>query len=155
MTSFTMRLPSGQSLMRLTQLENKPRQPGDPAPVIERDAAADSALAERQPVRYLLCRRCRRPIARPEDAIEVNASHGHFCTNPYGYSFRIGCFADACGLIIDAAANDAHSWFPGYHWQLAYCVDCHVHLGWFYRGAGDSFYGLILDRLIELSQPLH
>ena len=45
----------------------------------------------------------------------------------------------------------AFSWFPGYSWQILDCARCRVLIGWRFRCADDSFYGLIADRLVESS----
>lgn len=102
----------------------------------------------KQPRRILHCRQCRRPITRPSERTEINHRHVHEYSNPHGFRFRIGCFRDAPGAVAHGESVDAWSWFPGYHWRLALCVGCHVHLGWHYSG-GEPFWGLILDRLVE------
>jgi hypothetical protein len=44
-------------------------------------------------------------------------------------------------------ASAEFSWFSGYRWRVALCGRCLGHLGWRFE-QGDSFYGLILDRLL-------
>jgi len=91
-------------------------------------------------------------IGKGSDRIEVNDSHDHRFTNPYGFLFHIGCFSQALGCNIAGTPEAADSWFMGYQWRIASCSECQRHLGWYFDriepGAeNDFFYGLILDRI--------
>lgn len=101
----------------------------------------------------LLCRFCHAPVARARDAIRIGSNHYYHFINPHGIEFQIGCYRQAPGCDIRGNASEHHSWFPGFRWQLAVCGDCHEHLGWLYqRQEQDSFYGLIVDKLVEETQ---
>ncbi len=115
-------------------------------PERERQAAAQPAEKLKRKKR-LFCALCKHPITHQDERIEVNGDHEHTCTNPYGFTYTIGCFREAAGCVLHGAATDAHSWFRGYAWQLALCASCHHHLGWRFTSPGDSFYGLIVSRL--------
>lgn len=87
-----------------------------------------------------------------EARIEVAASHEHTFANPHGFVFRIGCFSRAeCALVGPRSAE--WSWFPPHLWQLAHCPACASHLGWRFTAEASAFYGLVLDRLIEIEAP--
>ena len=100
--------------------------------------------------RFLLCTQCHQIITRPADRIEVTGSHRHTFANPHGIVYEIGCFRSAIGCGYTGPTTDEFTWFKGFNWRIAICSRCLSHLGWlFVSGSGDSFHGLILDRLIE------
>jgi hypothetical protein len=47
-----------------------------------------------------------------------------------------------------------HSWFKDFTWSFTICSNCLVHLGWFYLGGSESFFGLIVDRLVDATTKL-
>ena len=98
---------------------------------------------------YIYCATCSHIITRAVERTQINASHEHYCTNPHGFEFHVGCFSEALGCDILGDAQAADSWFMGYAWRLAACAQCHTHLGWYFtHNSTDSyFYGLILDRI--------
>lgn len=93
------------------------------------------------------CGRCRYEVTAGRYAIEVDGAHAHTFRNPAGWSFRLGCFADAPGAAPSGVETYAHTWFAGYAWRFAHCDECGTHLGWWFVGGGDAFAGLILARL--------
>lgn len=93
------------------------------------------------------CNTCSQPVARKSDATSINGSHAHYCTNPYGIRFHVGCFADALGCDLSGQPTSADTWFPGFKWRLASCSGCRMHLGWYFERGREYFYGLILDRI--------
>ena len=101
----------------------------------------------------LLCASCRSLIARPRDGIEVNGAHSHAFVNPVGMIFRIRCFSAAPGAARMGEESDHWTWFPGFLWQAAVCKYCFEHLGWRYRNAESTFFGLIADHLLEIEAP--
>ena len=100
---------------------------------------------------FIYCATCSHIISRPSEKIDVNGSHSHHFTNPHGFSFHVGCFANALGCSLSGSPEAADSWFMGFFWRLAGCAECQTHLGWYFsRATGeDFFYGLILDRIQE------
>ncbi len=102
---------------------------------------------------YIYCANCSHVLTTSDQRIDVNGSHEHYCTNPHGFEFHLGCFAEALGCDISGQAYAADSWFMGYAWRLAACAECHTHLGWYFAVTADGtpayFYGLILDRIQE------
>lgn len=97
------------------------------------------------------CAHCGQPVSSADQRIDQGGAHEHRFENPAGIVFRIGCFRRAPGCRPAGEATLAWTWFPGHPWALALCRNCATHLGWSYGpgGAGDAFYGLILDRLSE------
>lgn len=116
------------------------------APVVEgKDKEYANGGAE-----ILYCRQCNEPVTSKEERVRVLAKHYHSFPNPEGIVFEIGCFSLAPGCARQGRATEKYSWFPPHAWCFALCRSCKTHLGWFYEAAGkSSFYGLILDRLVE------
>jgi hypothetical protein len=70
--------------------------------------------------------------------------------NPAGLLFHIGCFGEAIGCTVVGPDSLEYPWFPGFAWRFAMCAACGRHLGWQFRSEGKpSFFGLILDRLVD------
>jgi hypothetical protein len=97
----------------------------------------------------ILCRFCNNNITSPENIIEINGKHRHTFTNHAGNTFAIGCFSFAEGCLNYDEPTTEYTWFPGFSWCYAICASCYSHLGWYYVSPGSSFYGLILNNLIE------
>ncbi|MDM8538373.1 cereblon family protein, partial [Desulfobacterales bacterium HSG17] len=109
----------------------------------------------------ILCRLCKNKITFSSNSIEKNGSHKHIFNNPGGYIFEIGCFGAAPGCVNQGPPSLEFSWFAGFSWRFSLCSGCHTHLGWVYQSLGgqslggqsvgrqSSFFGLILDKLIE------
>lgn len=91
------------------------------------------------------CKSCGYVITSPAFAIEP---HEHTFRNPAGYSFHVLCYSDAPGTADAGEATKEASWFSGYAWTFAVCVQCHNHLGWWYSGQ-NRFAGLIATRLLR------
>jgi len=116
------------------------------AKLVEQDKATE------KDGKRLFCAACRRLITSEALRISVNGAEEHSFSNPHGIEFHIACFSEAEGCGQIGVPTEEWTWFSGYRWRLAVCMDCGTHLGWgFSADAGDAFYGLILDRL--LSEP--
>lgn len=113
-----------------------------PQPVADRAEQALTAPA-------LCCVRCGHAITDATARLAVQGRHVHFCSNPLGIEFQIGCFRWAPGLVGVGELSDFWTWFPGYCWRVGLCGRCELHLGWCFTGE-EVFYGLILDRLREV-----
>jgi hypothetical protein len=99
---------------------------------------------------FLHCVFCKNKITSAEERIPVNDQHQHRLTNQAGERFKVGCFAQAAGCRGLGVGTLEHTWFAGFKWKVAVCLFCGLQLGWYYKDtAGKSFYGLILNRLIE------
>ena len=99
--------------------------------------------------RPLLCARCKQAITTTAARIEVAGSHEHLRTNPHGFEYQFGCFAEAPGCLSASWPSSEFAWFPGYTWQVGRCERCREHLGWRFASADHVFFGLILDRLVD------
>jgi len=98
---------------------------------------------------YIFCRQCRNIITSPAERIEVQGSHRHTFANPHGIVFEIGCFGTAKGCGHAGPASTDFSWFSGFSWRIAVCIQCLTHLGWLFASPDQGhFHGLILDHLI-------
>ena len=104
------------------------------------------AVAEKE--KRILCRFCQDPVTDNSRQTTPLGRFIHCRTNAGGFTFEFGCFSDAPGCMTTGDATTEHTWFPGHSWKLALCRNCGEHLGWSFRG-DTSFYGLILDRLVE------
>ena len=97
----------------------------------------------------ILCRQCLQLITTAAERIEIQGSHQHTFSNPAGLLFQIGCFRLVPGCVLVSPPEAEWSWFSGYCWQVVLCSSCATHMGWRYTGGSDSFYGLILHRLLQ------
>lgn len=99
----------------------------------------------------LRCRICRSKITETTARTEADGSHRHTFFNPHGHVFEIGCFARAPGCAVISEATTEFTWFPGRAWRIVVCRGCRAHMGWRFspESAGSSFFGLILDMLVE------
>lgn len=108
---------------------------------------------QRRRERLLACADCRRPITTEAARLEIDGSHAHTFANPYGFAYHIGCFATAAGLVAVGPPSTEYAWFAGHTWQMQECAGCRTHLGWLFWGPGRRFYGLVLERLVEIAEP--
>lgn len=123
------------------QLEPRERAPSS-APL---KAPAESDEKALEPV--LRCRVCEASVASPADRTERFGAHAHERMNPSGFSYVIGCFSRAQGVMEVGQESAEFAWFPRYVWCCVACASCGAHLGWRFSQASDAFIGLILERL--------
>ncbi len=109
-----------------------------------RDAEEDAAGP-----RALHCSVCGARITDDAHRTERGGAHEHTFVNPGGFVHRVRCFTFAEGVAEVGAPETAFTWFPGTSWQILDCARCRVHIGWRFRGDGDTFWGLVADRLVE------
>jgi hypothetical protein len=129
-------------------------EPGDtraapgPLPMARLDGRAGDA-------RPIVCAACGFAITRNDARIAVGGEHEHTRVNPAGWVYRFGCFAEAPGCRPSGVPSKQATWFAGYWWYAQVCGGCAEHLGWlfFIEPSESQFYGLVLDRLAEASQP--
>lgn len=112
---------------------------------VQQSRASDADPATRKRLRCGVCGHC---ITDAEQRIVVAGAHLHRRHNPLGIEFEIGCFRVATGCREQGEANEQFTWFAGYQWKVTLCAQCGEHLGWLYTTSNDSFYGLILERLV-------
>lgn len=104
---------------------------------------------EKEEKSRLLCKYCGNRITTLEAMVPRNGRHRHIFSNPGGFVYEIGCFSCANGCVNQGRPTTEFTWFDGFAWRFSLCSNCHEHLGWFYRSKDDSFFGLILDYLVE------
>lgn len=109
---------------------------------------ADEEELQGPPLEYL-CARCLRGVAAAHSRCLRLGREEHTFANPAGLLFDIACFFEAPGARVEGIPTSEFSWFPGYFWQYCSCRSCGLHLGWRYRSDTDSFFGLIVQKLIE------
>lgn len=125
----------------------KQRSPG-----ISTNSDTDSDLDPWHDDRWIVCRQCHTRITGAGQRITVEGSHKHTFANPSGVVFEIGCFRTTIGCALMGPPSTDFAWFAGHSWQIAICSSCQTHLGWLFRAPGGSnFFGLILDRIKEIS----
>ena len=109
--------------------------------------------SETEDKNYIYCATCSNVITTVTSKIEINDSHEHYCVNPHGFEFRLGCFSEALGCSISGEPQAADSWFMHHTWRIAACSECSGHLGWYFAHAQTEqyFYGLILANIQEES----
>ena len=110
----------------------------------------NNQIEEKQPS-HLCCSACGHIITNKVYAIDIDQHHIHTFNNPANIQYTIRCFSQAQGCLEVGHPAIEHTWFTGYKWQVACCLNCQVHLGWLFR-ATDKFYGLIKERLIDTSE---
>lgn len=126
-----------------------------PADRLEQEQDTTTQDAERRKKREVLrCKTCGAPITRNSERIVINEQHRHIFTNPHGYIYQIGCFANAPGCVRVGEETNFFSWFPEYSWQVALCGRCFTLLGWAFRSQESFFWGLILDQLQQESDEV-
>jgi hypothetical protein len=140
--------PGGVTEVPAQPVTDPGKPPAGPSPVVDDEVVREliHEVAE-QVDDTIRCGRCKHGITAGKYAIEVSGSHAHTFRNPAGWSFRIGCFADAPGAAAAGPPTTAATWFPGYAWRMAHCGGCGTHLGWWFVGT-DAFAGLVLARLV-------
>lgn len=106
-------------------------------------------LESSQESRGVLCSLCGNVISKPENKFAINGQDRFSFTNPGGIQFEIVCYSQAPGCVVSTESALANTWFPGFSWSIARCSECKLHLGWMYHSSANSFYGLILNRIIE------
>jgi hypothetical protein len=110
--------------------------------------AENSEIESTPEKKSLYCVVCHWKITNENQKIAMGGKAEHTFFNPHGMVFHIGCFKEAQGCGIVGTPSSEFSWFPGYHWQIAHCSNCHNHLGWlFLKGVKPHFFGLILAQL--------
>jgi hypothetical protein len=95
----------------------------------------------------ILCRNCGHTVTSTESIITVNGRHQHTFINPSGITYQIGCFSSADGCLVHGEPTLEFTWFEGLSWSFSICSNCFIHLGWYYQGGEENFFGLITDLL--------
>lgn len=99
----------------------------------------------------IFCAKCGHRVTRTRFRLSKGGSHDHVFFNPAGVMFEVLCFKEAEGVVDVGPSTEDHTWFPGYGWNFALCINCSDHLGWCFKGDGDPpvFFGLIRNKLSD------
>lgn len=98
------------------------------------------------------CNSCRSLITNSDRHVVVEGKKRHLFVNPAGVECDFYTFFSCPGAISPGQATDAHTWFPGYQWSLAFCAHCFNHLGWHYERLSAlqhsvEFWGILCSHL--------
>ena len=127
-----------------------PQSPTRSTPLPTSDTTVTPASPPR---RAILCAACKHPITRTDAAIAVAGSHEHTFMNPGGLVFQIACYREAPGALQAGPPSPEWTWFPGHLWRVTLCAACLTHLGWSFHRESSTFFGLVLDRIVEEEPP--
>lgn len=127
--------------------------PGAKDPDTLQAQPGQSAITKPESYPGLRCVVCEHIIADPEDRSAAAGRFKHIFINPAGFTFEIGCFANAPGAETGREYTTEYTWFAGFAWAYTRCGSCGSHLGWHYApenttGTNSRFFGLILDKLV-------
>ena len=75
-------------------------------------------------------------------------------SNPASASMAKSLDSPCPGAVAHQEATEAHTWFPGYRWRLAFCRHCGRHFGWHYEavsppGRPVEFWGILISHLLS------
>lgn len=104
---------------------------------------------EQEQERALRCKLCGVTITTSKQKIARDGKHLHTFFNPAGIVYELGCFLKAPGCLVQGPESLEFPWFAGHSWQVSYCSMCREHLGWYFQASSNSFFGLIVNRLVE------
>ncbi len=99
----------------------------------------------------IVCKNCGNTITNSKSIIAINGNNRHTFINPSGLTYQIACFSSANGCVVFQESIIEHTWFENFSWSLCICSNCLLHLGWFYRKEEQTFFGLILDLLEDIT----
>ncbi|MEW5852108.1 MAG: cereblon family protein [Myxococcota bacterium] len=128
------------------------KQPSEPSHNEFPDAAQPTADVTGKPEdTSYVCARCGAFLARRSDQLTVDGKTLHERVNPVGFPHRFMTLTRCeAASPIDEPTTD-FTWFEGCAWQVVLCAGCRVHLGWHFQGEGRSFWGVLVERMKEVS----
>jgi hypothetical protein len=100
------------------------------------------------------CCGCGGLVSYSDQLLRIGASYRHLFVNPAGVQCDFYSFADCPGAVAYGGATEAHSWFPGYRWRMAFCRHCAQHLGWHYEAMSTfegprEFWGILVSHVVS------
>jgi hypothetical protein len=98
------------------------------------------------------CLTCGSLITYSDRLLSIGGANRHLFVNPVGVECDFYTFSSCPGATPHGAGTEAHTWFPGYRWRLAFCRYCYNHLGWHYEAASSwerpgAFWGILISHL--------
>ncbi len=102
------------------------------------------------------CAACGVLMTSSDRLLPVQGSNQHRFINPAGVECDFHTFYACPGAVALGEPTDAHSWFVGYAWRMAFCHQCGQHVGWFYESISHKrpplqFWGILQTRLLNPS----
>lgn len=100
------------------------------------------------------CAACGGLITTSDRLIRIGVNTRHSFVNPVGVRCDFHTFFSCPGAVVHPEATEAHTWFPGYRWRLAFCRHCGRHLGWRYEAISpllrpSEFWGILVSHLVS------
>lgn len=109
----------------------------------------------------LCCASCVTTIARRENIFAMSSEglHSNYC-NPGGYVHDIVTLSKVSNVVLSGNPSLEFSWFPGYTWTIAVCLQCGSHLGWRFDSTKKSlrprmFWGLCRNYITPQEEDAH
>jgi len=73
--------------------------------------------------------------------------------NPHGFIHEVVTVRRVENVTLTGAPTTDFTWYPGYAWQIAWCVKCAAHVGWSFAAVGEAeprgFWALRRDAIVE------
>ena len=100
------------------------------------------------------CRSCGGPVTFSDRLKRIVGAHRHLFVNPAGLECDFHTFYACPGAMALGDPVEAHTWFPGYTWRMAFCRQCGQHLGWYYEAVLShqrpwDFWGILVSHVIN------
>ena len=100
------------------------------------------------------CMTCGALISRSDRFLAISGNNRHLFVNPSGVECDFYTFSSCPGAVALGKATEAHTWFSGYRWRLAFCGHCSQHLGWRYNAISAferplEFWGILVSQLVS------
>lgn len=100
------------------------------------------------------CIACGGLITYSDRFLRIGAASRHRFVNPAGVECDFHSFYSCPGVFAHGPATEAHTWFPGYRWRMAFCRHCGQHLGWHYEAVSlfkrpNQFWGILVGNLVS------
>jgi hypothetical protein len=98
------------------------------------------------------CIDCDGLITHSDRLIVIGGTNRHLFVNPLGAECDFHTFYSCSGAIAVGEETEAHTWFSGYSWRMAFCRHCGQHLGWHYEAVSRyerplEFWAILVDNL--------
>ncbi len=119
--------------------------------VISEDTSNPQTITTKK--KGMFCKSCDQLIAQTGDIFSMDDENPqHIFTNPIGKVYDLITVRKTIGVGAIGEPSAEFSWYLGYLWQVAYCLNCEAHLGWLFTCTSEHhpqyFYGLIKDHII-------
>jgi hypothetical protein len=102
-----------------------------------------------------VCGACGGLMTHSDQLLPVDGENRHVFVNPAGVECDFYTFSSCPGAAALGEATEAHTWFSGYGWRMAFCARCGQHMGWYYEALSAvkrpvAFWGILVSHLKTL-----